>query len=99
LPGEEKTMSDRIYYSREAEIQARREQITMITLFLALGLGIGALLALLFAPGSGEQTRQGLTSTLEDRFDTSREATRKTIHRLEKEFNELRDRVEDRLGR
>jgi gas vesicle protein len=92
-------MRDRIYYSREAEMQAKREQAVTIMLFLALGLGIGAILALLFAPSSGQEIRQGLTGTIEDGFDTSREATKKTLHRLEKDFNELRDRVEDRLGK
>lgn len=90
-------MSDRIYYSREAEISAKRERIVAMILFLLMGLGIGALLALLFAPESGQKTRKELGSSIEDRIDASRDATRKTIQRLEKDFNDLRDRVEDRL--
>jgi hypothetical protein len=47
-------MNDRIYYSREAAIQAQRERdqerVTLAILVLALGMGLGAALALLFAP-------------------------------------------------
>ena len=35
----------------------------------AVGVGIGALLALLFAPSSGKETRDYLTGTLKQGFD------------------------------
>jgi gas vesicle protein len=35
----------------------------------AVGVGIGALLALLFAPSSGEETREYLVGTLKQGFD------------------------------
>lgn len=88
----------RIYYSRDAELQARREKVAGIVLFLSLGLGIGALLALLFAPDKGEELRKGLVGSFGDGFDTSREATAKTLSRLESEFNDLRKRVEERIN-
>lgn len=84
----------RVYYSHEAEMQAKRSQMQATFLYLALGLGIGAVLALLFAPNTGKETREGLANTLEDRIDGSRDM----IYRMEKELKELRERLEDRLG-
>lgn len=90
--------TQRIYYSREAELQAKREQVVATLLFLALGLGIGAVLALLFAPRTGAEIRQGIAQTLEDRLEASREATTKTLQKLESEFNDLRHKVEQNLS-
>lgn len=90
--------NQRIYYSKEAELQAKREQVIATLVFLALGLGIGAVLALFFAPRSGAEIRQGLASTLEDRLETSREATMKALHKLEGDFNELRQKVEQSIS-
>jgi len=67
-------------------------------IFMLLGLGIGAVLALMFAPKSGSQIRAELADTVEDRFDSGREATNKTLQRLEKDFADLRKRVEERLS-
>lgn len=91
-------MNERIYYSHEAEMRANRERAVAIVIFLLLGLGIGAALALLFAPKSGSQIRRELAEGVEERFDSGRETTSKALQRLEKEFAELRKRVEERLG-
>ena len=81
-------MNNRIYYSREAEEQANQERLRAIGVFMVLGLGIGAVLALLFAPKSGEEIRHGISKSLEDRFSG-----------VEKELESLSKRVEDRLSR
>lgn len=90
-------MNDRIYYSREAEMRVNRERTIAVLIFMGLGLGIGAVLALMFAPKSGEKTRAELASTLEDTFENGRETTTRAVSRLEKEFGDLRKKVEDRL--
>lgn len=77
-------MTNRIYYSREAEAQANQEKALMVGIFLALGLGIGAALALLFAPRSGQKTRQELTRALEDRFAG-----------VERDLDNMRERLEE----
>jgi len=92
-------MNDRIYYSHEAEMRANRDRAMAVLIFMALGLGIGAVLALMFAPKSGEKTRSELASTLGEGIETGREATTKTIGRLEKDFADLRKKVEERLER
>jgi hypothetical protein len=43
-------MSDRIYYSESAQKIARRKQVLASLVFTAMGITIGTILALLFAP-------------------------------------------------
>jgi gas vesicle protein len=89
-------MSDRIYYSREAEERANRERGMMVLVFLLVGLGIGAALALLFAPKSGEDIREELGKSLEQAADRGSEATQNALKQLEREFREFRKKIEDR---
>jgi gas vesicle protein len=79
-------MNNRIYYSEEAEQQARRQQTLAVIIFTAFGIGIGTALALLFAPSKGEVTRQSIAHTGND-----------AMHKLEEEMAELRKRIEDRV--
>jgi hypothetical protein len=90
----EMTMSSRMYYSHEAEQRARRERALLVVAFMALGLALGAIVALLFAPESGDRVRHTISDTLQE----GAEATREALQRLEKEFGELRRQVDDRLG-
>ena len=89
-------MNDRIYYSREAETQATRERTTAILAFFVIGVTVGTALALLFAPRSGEKMRAELVDTLDHGFDEGRKASGDAIERLEKDFADLRKRIEDR---
>ena len=56
--------------------------------FFLIGLGIGAVVGILFAPRSGEETREYLT----DRADEGREYA-------QRKARELRERAEDLLER
>ena len=89
--------SDRIYYSHEAEVRAAREMTKLTLLFLTFGLGIGAVLALLFAPASGKKIRDNLARSVGDGLNNGQETIEPLVKRLEKEFGELRKSVEDRL--
>lgn len=89
-------MNDRIYYSRDAEAQALRERTTAILAFFFVGITIGTVLALLFAPRSGEKTRSEIADALEEGFQEGRKASSDTIERLEKDFADLRKRFEER---
>lgn len=53
-------MSDRVYYSREAEQRAQRDNLLLALMVMAFGLGIGAVLALLLAPRSGDEMRRAI---------------------------------------
>ena len=52
------------------ERSSRGSQIGTALTFLFIGLGIGALSALLFAPQSGEKTRRMLRRRYDDALDT-----------------------------
>jgi gas vesicle protein len=80
-------------------MRANRDRAAAVLIFMALGLGIGAVLALMFAPKSGEKLRSELANNLGDSLEGGREATNKALHRLEKDFGDLRKRVEERLER
>jgi hypothetical protein len=54
-------MSDRVYYSREAEQRAQRDNLLLALLVLAFGLGIGVVIALLMAPRSGDEMRRAIS--------------------------------------
>lgn len=83
-------MNERIYYSREAEQMVKRQQLLAVILFAVFGVGIGAALALLFAPSKGEETRRSLSHTFEGGVDAGREVTGDAVHRLEGELADLR---------
>ncbi len=89
-------MNDRIYYSREAESHALRERNTLILIFLGLGVTVGAVIALLLAPRSGDATRTEIADAVEQGIEEGRKASGETISRLEKDFADLRKRIEDR---
>jgi gas vesicle protein len=83
-------MNKRIYYSQEAEQMARRQMAMGMAMFIVIGGALGALIALLLAPNSGEKTRRELSRA----FDG--QESQNVIQKLEKEFAELRQRVENR---
>jgi hypothetical protein len=53
-------MSDRVYYSREAEQRAQRDNVLLALMVLTFGLGIGVVIALLLAPRSGDDMRRAI---------------------------------------
>ena len=53
-------MSERMYYSKEAEKRAQTERGFIALLFLGLGLSVGAAIALIFAPMRGDELRDEL---------------------------------------
>jgi gas vesicle protein len=91
-------MDDHIYSARMRErIQQERVKNTVTLLFM--GLGIGAILALLFAPNSGDKTRAEITHMIEERLGRKQMTpTEQAIKTLEREFGRLRDQVEERIA-
>lgn len=89
--------NERVYYSRDAEVRAVRDRTMIALIFLSLGLGAGIGLALLFAPMSGKETREGLTKTLEQGLKDGRELVEPVVEQVEKEFGELKKTVGERL--
>jgi hypothetical protein len=78
-------MSDRVYYSREAEERAARQRMVAVLVFLAVGLGIGAAVAMLFTP-EGKKARLKAGEALGDGLETGKKRVSKTMHQLEDEY-------------
>jgi hypothetical protein len=90
--------ANRMFYSHEAEMRAARERLTWIPTIVLLGLGIGAILSLLFAPATGEQTRDKLAHSWENGVSTGRERVNPAISQIQKQLGDLRRKVEARLN-
>lgn len=80
-------MAERTYYSEAAKQQARRERGLLIAIALSVGVGIGSVIALLFAPQEGDTTREDLTQGFDRR-----------VKSMEKQVSELRSKLEDRIA-
>jgi gas vesicle protein len=62
-------MNERTYYSTEAAQRAKRERFQLVTLAMLVGTGLGAVIALLFSPVTGEEARSKLESAVEEGKD------------------------------
>jgi gas vesicle protein len=63
--------------------------------YFLVGLGVGTLLGILFAPKSGEETRE----YLKDKADEGREFAQKKARELRERAEELSDRARDTVER
>ena len=59
----------------------------------AVGVGVGALLALLFAPASGEETRDYLGATLKDGMDGAATTGKRWSRRAQSTMDEVKASV------
>jgi gas vesicle protein len=90
--------TNRTYYSREAEERAARDRRMLAFAYSLLGLAVGLVLALMFAPKSGEQTREEIERSLEHGLKDGREAVEPSVKRMEKEIADIRRKVEERVN-
>lgn len=90
-------MTDRIYYSYEAEQQARRERLSIAVFAAAVGVGIGTLLAILFAPQKGTETREQVADRMKDSLEAGRDATQKIGSNAKEQATHLRDEIVERV--
>ncbi|MCC6616499.1 MAG: YtxH domain-containing protein [Anaerolineae bacterium] len=84
-------MTDRIYYSREAQARAQQQQVALVLAATAISLGVGALIALLLAPQTGEKTRRVLEGHLDEAFDSGR-------HLADQVRRDVEERVQNARG-
>lgn len=80
-------MSQRTYYSQEAKQQAQMKTTIIVAICIGLGVTIGTIVAMLFAPQSGDETREDLSG-----------ATNSALDHLQHQVNDLRKRLEDRVS-
>lgn len=90
--------TSRIYYSREAERRVARERLALTLMCVLFGLGMGSVLALLFAPTTGKKTRDDITHTVESGVKSGRDRIEPAIGQIEHEISVLRKKVEERLS-
>jgi hypothetical protein len=97
-------MADRTYYGEDTDAGTRYQSEQSPNFMQAfplmfIALAVGAIVALLFAPETGEKTRKQLSHAVEERFDdvVDRKALNKTMKRLEREMSDLRHKVESRF--
>jgi gas vesicle protein len=64
---------------------------------LCIGLGVGAALGILFAPKSGEETREDITDAVTDGVDEVRTRATKAARGARRVANETRERVGDAI--
>lgn len=90
--------NERVYYSHDAQMQAIRDMIRLAVGAIVVGAGIGAVIALLFAPSSGEKTRKNIGKAVEEGLQSGREAVEPIVNRIEKDFSTLQSNVEERVN-
>jgi gas vesicle protein len=59
----------------------------------AVGVGVGALLAILFAPSSGEETRDYLTGTLKQGLDGAASTGKRWTRRAQETVDDVKVKV------
>ncbi|MCI0712211.1 MAG: YtxH domain-containing protein [Chloroflexi bacterium] len=92
-------MSERIYYSEEAKHRAERRRIATALAFMLLGAGIGAVLAMLFAPEEGEELRGEISNRVSNQVDNGLETANHAIRNLEDKYNDLRKYVDETISK
>ena len=90
--------ANRTYYSHEAEMRVLRERIALTSICILLGLSVGSVLALLFAPAPGKHTRDELTHSLESGVHQGRERVEPALSQLRHDLHDLRRKVDAHLS-
>jgi gas vesicle protein len=86
-------------YRIQKQTQATGQIVMWSIVSLLVGVGIGAMMALLNAPASGKKTRRKLARSVEDGLDSGHEAIEPVVKKLEKEVGELRHTLEERIAK
>lgn len=94
-------MSSRTYYSEEAAERARKQQGATIVVVMVLGLALGAIIAILYAPREGRKTREMLGEELGGSLDSGRDladdAIKDTVKKLDEQYRTLRSEMDKLL--
>lgn len=80
--------SSRVYYSHATEKHAIQNRAVLMFLFLAVGLGIGTAVILLFAPSSGKDTRHNLTQNMGNSLKNGRGRLKSMMKWFKEEIRE-----------
>lgn len=90
-------MNDRMYYSREAEARAQRQFFVTAVFVAALSVGIGAVIAMFFAPRPGSELREDAAHLGREAADRGRELAERAAEEAQRSLRKAQQSVEDRL--
>ncbi|NLE51444.1 MAG: hypothetical protein GX613_08570 [Chloroflexi bacterium] len=106
-------MSSRTYYSEEAAERAKKQQGATIFFVLLLGLALGVVIAILYAPREGKKTRKMLGKeskktrkllgkeiggTFDSGLDLADDAVKETVKKLDEQYRTLRGEMDKLLN-
>ena len=83
-------MNERVYYSRDAEMRAQRQQFVLVVAATAVSLSVGALIALLLAPRTGKEIRRTLGEQIDQAYNTGREIADQVRRDVEERVQNVR---------
>jgi gas vesicle protein len=75
-------------------LRSRNRWSQLVSAF-AIGLGAGAAIGVLFAPQSGDETREYLRDTAQDTLDDAVSRGKTAVRRARKNINDVREFVND----
>ncbi len=90
-------MQNRIYYSKDAERRVATEKFVLALVAVVGGLGLGAVIALLLAPQTGDRTRKQLEQGVEKTFEEGKHQGAKVLEQVRRGVDDVRDEVEKRV--
>jgi gas vesicle protein len=90
-------MSNRVYYTQEAEMQANRERLVLAMIAMGFGVGLGSLLMLLFAPQAGVKTRNELGEQLGQSGEQVQRYIQQAGNNIREQVSKAQDEVEERV--
>lgn len=91
-------MNERIYYSNEAARRAMAQRNLLALVAAGLGLALGAVIALVLAPRSGEQTRRLFGEQIGNGLETVGKVAQSGVETVGKVANTVREAVEERIN-
>lgn len=91
-------MNQRIYYSEAAQRTSQRQQLILALAVASVSLSLGALIALLFAPDTGENIRHEIRDQLDELLERSSETSREAADNVRHNAERIRDDVEERIN-
>lgn len=94
----EDEMNERIYYSKEAELRARRSSTMVAILASLLGASAGIVVALLLAPRRGDEVRGELARGANEFLEGARQTGETLGEQAGRTVQQVRERIEERVN-